>query len=152
VLVFRLTRGPFDALDGEGARRFGGRWNSPGVPIVYTSASRALAALEYLVNVDVMEVPDDLVLLTIDVPGDASNDRLDHTSLPDAWALVPPGEASRGLGDTWARTGRSLLLRVPAVPVPEEENVLLNPLHPAMADVRVIASRPFAFDDRLVSR
>jgi RES domain-containing protein len=150
VYAFRLSRAPFDALDGEGARPYGGRWNSPGVAVVYAAASRALAALEYLANVDVADVPDDLVLLTIEVPDDALGERVDPASLPAGWARVPPAAASRGLGDAWAAARRSLVLQVPAVLVPEEDNVLLNPAHAGMADVRVASRRPFAFDERLL--
>ena len=150
MYVFRLARAAYESLDGEGARLYGGRWNSPGTPVVYTSSSRALAALEYLANVDVADVPDDLVLCTIEVPDDAPAERLTAASLPDDWTQVPPSSVSRERGDTWAGTRNALLLRVPAVLVPEEEHVLLNPAHDAMTRVRVVTRRAFAFDERLL--
>ncbi len=51
------------AFDGEGARLFGGRWNSPGVPAVYASESRALALLEVLVGLGDTTQLDAYVLL-----------------------------------------------------------------------------------------
>jgi RES domain-containing protein len=45
------------ALTGEGARRFGGRWNSRGVGVIYTSASPSLAILEILVHLQAQELP-----------------------------------------------------------------------------------------------
>ena len=71
-------------------------------------------------------------------------------SLPDDWTQVPPSSVSRERGDTWAGTRNALLLRVPAVLVPEEEHVLLNPAHDAMTRVRVVTRRAFAFDERLL--
>jgi RES domain-containing protein len=150
VLVFRLCRVAFQALDGEGARLYGGRWNSPGRPAVYTSSSRALAALEYLVHVDPVNVPSDLVLLTIDVPDTAPRDAIDPAALPARWAADAEPPECQALGDAWLRAGATLALEVPAAPVPEERNVILDPRHPAHAGVRIVSSRPFVFDPRLL--
>jgi RES domain-containing protein len=151
VLVFRLCRTAFQALDGEGARLYGGRWNSPGRAAVYTSSSRALAALEYLVHVDPINVPSDLVLLTIDVPDTAPRQAVDVAALPARWAAESEPPECQALGDAWLRAGATLALEVPAAPVPEERNVILDPRHPAHAGVRIVSSRPFVYDPRLVS-
>jgi RES domain-containing protein len=149
VRVFRLCRAPFRALDGEGARLYGGRWNAPGRPVVYTAGTLALAALEYLVHVDPDAVPGDLVALTIDVPDDAPLEALDAAALPGDWARASEHPACRERGEAWLRAGRALALRVPSALVPEETNVLLNPGHPDAGRVRVVAERAFAFDPRL---
>lgn len=147
--VFRLCRAPFAALDGEGARRYGGRWNSVGRAVVYTASTRALAALEYLVHVDVTDVPNDLVLLTLDVPADAATHAVDASALPSDWVTTPESAACRAFGDAWLRAGDALVLTVPSVAVPEETNVLLDPAGPRFAEVRVVAERRFEFDPRL---
>lgn len=151
MLVFRLCRAAFQALDGEGARLYGGRWNSPGRPAVYTSSSRALAALEYLVHVDPANAPSDLMLLTIDVPDTAPRDAIDLATLPAHWAAESEPPECQALGDAWLRAGATLALEVPAAPVPEERNVILDPRHPAHAGVRLVSSRPFVYDPRLLS-
>lgn len=148
--VYRLCRVAHRELDGEGARLYGGRWNTPGRPVVYTSTSLALAALEYLVHVDPADVPADIVALTIHVPDDAATDRVVATDLPAGWEQLAEPPACRDAGDAWLEAGRTLALRVPSAPVPEEENVLLNVRHPAMARVRVVAERAFFFDPRLI--
>ena len=150
MLLFRLCRARFTTLDGEGARLYGGRWNSAGLPAVYMSTTRALAALEYLIHVDVADVPDDLVLLALDVPDASSATRVDRATLPARWEEAPDQPDCRARGDSWLRDGRDLLLRVPAAPVPEEENVLLNPRHLDIARVRVVDHRPFYYDPRLL--
>jgi RES domain-containing protein len=150
VRLYRICRAAHRDLDGEGARLYGGRWNSPGHPIVYTSTSLALAALEYLIHVDPEDVPGDLVALTIEVPDDLDVEMVDAASLPAGWERVPEPVACKDLGDAWVRRGETLALRVPPAPVPEEMNVLLNPRHPAARRVRVVAERRFFFDPRLL--
>ena len=149
--LYRLCRAAHRALDGEGARLYGGRWNTSGVAVVYTSTSLSLAALEYLAHVNPDDVPGDLVAITLEVPDDASGiERVQASELPAGWERLGENPTCASLGDAWARAGRTLALRVPSAVVPEETNVLLNPRHADAAQVRVIAERPFAFDPRLV--
>ena len=150
MLVYRICRRAFHALDGEGARLYGGRWNTPGTPLVYTSSALSLAALEYLLHVDPEEVPSDLVALTIEIPDDAPLARVTPRQLPADWVRVIDHPACQATGDAWARRGAELALRVPSAPIVEEENVLVNPRHPDAARVRVVATRRFAFDPRLL--
>lgn len=152
--VYRLTRARHADLSGEGARLYGGRWNTAGAPAVYAAASRALAALEYLVHLDVEDAPDDLVLLTIALPDGLAETVVGSDALaaeaPD-WAVFADHPACRRAGDAWLAAGATLALRVPSAPVPEEQSVVLNPRHPAMRDVRVAARRAFAYDPRLLA-
>jgi RES domain-containing protein len=125
-------------LSGEGARRFGGRWNSPGRAVVYAADHPALAVLEVRVHLDLPPelLPADYVLMRLSFPADAQ-------TLP---AL--PGKP-RDAGDSWLAETRSPVLRVPSVLVPDASNLLLNPAHPGAAGARVEAIDPFAFDPRL---
>jgi RES domain-containing protein len=121
------------------------------VPVVYTSSTLSLAALEYLVHVQIEDVPDDLVSLEIDVPDDAGMEQIEIFDLPDDWNQVPDHPACTDLGDEWAASSLGLVLRVPSAIIPHESNVLLNPLHPEMSRVKVVAVREFAFDPRLLA-
>jgi RES domain-containing protein len=150
VRVFRICRRAQRALDGEGARPHGGRWNTPGRPIVHTSSTLALAALEYLVRLDVDEVPSDLAALTIEVPDDVEVEAVDPARLPAGWERVPEPAACKAIGDAWSDAGRTLALRVPAAPVPRELNLLVSPRHAAAPRVRIVSERPFFYDPRLV--
>lgn len=150
--VWRISRIAHTGLDGEGARLFGGRWNSRGIPVVYTASRLSLAALEYLVHIDPEDAPDDLVASCLRIPDGASEVSVGPDDLPQQWRQTPaPAECQR-MGDHWARSGEHLLLRVPSVLVPEETNVLVNPLHPDASGVRMSASRPFSFDLRLLGK
>jgi RES domain-containing protein len=139
VLAWRLCRAPFADLTGEGARRFGGRWNRPGQPIVYAASSAALAVLEVRVHLDLPPdlLPNDYLLLTIDLR-DLAIEEVD---------TVPEHPAA--FGDAWLREGRSPVLQVPSLIVPESPNLLFNPAHPDAARANIIARRRFVFDQRL---
>jgi RES domain-containing protein len=139
MLAWRLCRAPFADLTGEGARRYGGRWNLPGRPIVYAASNAALAVLEVRVHLDLTPdlLPDDYVLLTIDLRQLATEDVADIPADPAVF------------GDAWLREQRSPVLQVPSLIVPESSNLLLNPAHPDAAAASVIARRRFAFDRRL---
>ena len=149
MLVWRICRAAHQELDGEGARLHGGRWNSEGVPVVYTSSTLALAALEYLVHVDIEDVPDDLVAMAIEVPDDAGEGIVKVDDLPGDWNQLPDHPACPRIGDQWAAEGTALLLCVPSAVVPEESNLLINPNHPSAGDLLVVSTRPFVFDSRL---
>src|SRR6185436_5749555 len=103
VIVWRITRAPHQALDGEGARLNGGRWNSEGKPVVYTSATLSLAALEYLVHVEPLLAPNDLVAMAIDLPEAAGVGALvEPQQFPSGdWQQYPAPEWQGELGDMW---------------------------------------------------
>lgn len=148
--VYRICRAAHRALDGEGARRYGGRWNEVGWALVYASSTRALAALEVLVHIDPTDAPADLILLTVTVPDDARLDAVRPDDLPAGWAAVPEHPACIARGTEWARGKSSVGLLVPAAPIPEEPNVLLNVAHPDFGRIAIVAERPFSFDPRLL--
>jgi len=148
--VWRISRSVYPVLDGEGARRWGGRWNSAGTAVVYAAESRALAMLESRVGVRLPEqVPDDLALFEIDVPDECAREALALEALPPDWHRIG-NPWCRKVGDEWAESLRTLVLAVPSVLVPEEHNYLLNPRHPDARQIRVMRSRPFEFDPRLL--
>lgn len=148
--LWRITRARHQRLDGEGARLYGGRWSSEGSAVVYLASSLSLAALEYLVHVDVADVPQDLVALAVEVPDDTSIEAVDAATLPDGWRVIADHPACVAHGDAWMEAARSLLLQVPSAIVPHESNYLFNPAHSGAARARVASSTPFAFDPRLL--
>jgi RES domain-containing protein len=151
IPAFRLckTRHAATAFTGEGARIAGGRWNSPGVAVVYASSSLSLATLEVLVHLDdpeafarlfawfAMEIPDELIEV------------LEESKLPPGWCADETTSATQVLGDAWIRSQRSAVLAVPSVVTPGERNYLLNPAHPRFSEIRIAAPQPFRPDPRL---
>ena len=136
------------AFSGEGARRFGGRWNTPGTALVYTSSSLSLAALETLVHADRGRFERDYVTFKLALP-EALVLELSERDLPGDWRARPASEGARRIGDAWAEARASVALSVPSVVVPAERNYLLNPLHPQFTELVIDPPAPFRFDDRL---
>ena len=136
------------ALDGEGARLFGGRWNSPGVRVIYTSPSLALAAIETFVHLEPNLRPDDLVSIAAEIPDDIPTERLDLKSLPRKWHAMRD-DSLRTLGDRWIRAGTTIALHVPSAAIRGEWNVLLNPAHSSFSTIKFQRPEPFLFDLRM---
>ncbi len=137
------------AFDGEGARRYPGRWNAKGVPMVYCASSLSLAALEMFVHLDPDDLPDDVVSIQAEVPDELLADVVDPKSLPGGWSRTPGPTALRDLGSQWVRSSRGVALVVPSAVIPRERNVLLNPKHADFARIRVQAPERFTFDPRM---
>ena len=136
--AWRLCRRRYADLTGEGARRFGGRWNSPGRPVVYLAEHPALAALEVRVHLDLPFelLPTDFVLMQVVVPDTPST-------------VFAVDQDTVAMGNAWLAEARSAALRIPSVLVPHAWNVLWNPLHPNAAQAEIREIEPFGFDPRL---
>lgn len=135
-------------LSGAGAKLTGGRWNSVGTPMLYCSASIALATLETLSFLRTGSLPFNRYLVRIEVPDAAWEQREVLSPLPMGWDAVPSGLTSRMAGDRWSAGKRSPLLAVPSVIVPDEFNMLINPLHPAAAQIVATTVRRWLYDPR----
>jgi RES domain-containing protein len=137
------------AFDGEGARVGGGRWNSPGTAIVYTSQSAALAALELLVHLG----RSSTLLAYVTIPctfDEGLVTRVDRSRLPRKWRSYPAPPELQVIGDEWVRNGTSAVLDVPSAVIETDSNYLLNPRHRDFRAIRVMAPQPFEFDLRLL--
>jgi RES domain-containing protein len=149
VRVWRIAIKRFQRFDGEGARRYGGRWNHPGNTIVYAAGSLSLAALELFVHVDTDLAPANLVAIPADVPDTVRIETIDAADLPRNWRAYPAPEALKDIGTAWAVKGSSAVMAVPSALIPTERNYLLNPKHRDFKRVRIGKSIPFRFDPRM---
>ena len=151
MIVYRICQAKHQALDGEGARRWGGRWNPPDWPVVYTAENLALAVLEFRVNTPTL--PDALstyIFLELEVNLPQAPRAIERTQLPANWALESNRLSTQTIGLNWLRTGNELALRVPTAVLPREYNLLLNPQHPDFTQrVRIVAQEAFRPDGRL---
>jgi len=139
-----------DAFSGEGARLYGGRWNSPGVSVVYTAQSQSLAALELLVHLENSDLLHEYVV--IEARFDASLiTRIAKSGLPKDWRASPPPATARAIGDAWIADEPSPILELPSAVIPAENIFLLNPQHSDFAKIEVAAPLDFEFDLRLIA-
>jgi len=152
ITAWRITKAQYaaQAFDGEGARLAGGRWTSPGHPVVYTAEHAALAALEMLVHLDAAARPA-YVLIPCTFPSDLVL-RLDRRRLPAAWRSYPAPSALPQLGDAWIKSRASAVLDVPSAVIEMQSNYLLNPAHADFVKVRIGTPGPFDFDSRLLKK
>ncbi len=139
-----------DDLSGAGAKTSGGRWNKPGVPVVYASETRALACLETIVHLGGGGLPLNRYLVAVAVPKAvwSNAERYDPSV---GWDAEPAARVSIAAGTDWLQSGRSALLLVPSVVVPEELNILINPCHPACASIKAAKVRKWLYDPRLMN-
>lgn len=137
------------AFDGEGARLYGGRWNSPGIPAVYASESRALATLEVLAGLQTNSPLPGYVLIPAEFD-DSLVEVIELNEVPADWRKSPPAPSTQRLGDDWIARGEFAVLQVPSALVPKESNYVLNPRHPDFSAIHVGEPEPLSMDPRLL--
>lgn len=76
MLVWRLALGRYKELDDEGARLYGGRWNSAGTAVVYAATHITLALLEQLVHVSPSRLPVQFRAFAVTPPEDTESSAL----------------------------------------------------------------------------
>jgi RES domain-containing protein len=139
-------------FDGEGAFRFGGRWNSRGTRILYTAGSLSLAALEMLVNLNNEEILLAYSFATAEFDESLILPIEEFRTLPENWSVSPPPLQIQRIGDEWAEAQASVVLKVPTSVLPVEFNYLINIRHPEFTKIKLGKPRPFTFDKRLYKR
>ena len=138
--IFNEGRAPNDSM---GARIAGGRWNPPGYPVLYSSSHLSLACLEKLVHLPKGKMPKRLRYAWTDLPGDLAS--LD----PGRQHLHQGLHHTAEIGKQWLTHANALAVRAPSILIPEESNILLNPLH-ASFDALPWTWLPFDWDQRLL--
>jgi RES domain-containing protein len=148
--TYRLAKQNF-ALDlsGKGAELSGGRWNSKGVSVVYTSQSRALCLVEIAVHVPVGIVPLNYYLTEIEIPDEIEFYPVSEKNLPNDWNSFLHSAFTQKIGDDFVAANKFLILKVPSAVVQGDFNYLINPKHRDFGLIKVIQTEPFTFDKRL---
>lgn len=145
MIVWRLCKKEYADLSGQGAFLYGGRWNSQGSPVVYTASSLSLACLEILVALPHLKIPEGYVSLEISIADSINSEHYDrHID------SIKKAENCRNIGDNWLAEKRSSILKVPSVIIPQESNILINPLHQDAHKIKIKRMLPFTFDPRLL--
>jgi RES domain-containing protein len=147
MTVYRFVRPIYrNDISGDGARKKGGRWNSPGFPVVYTSTAISLSLLELLIYNSSYEEIRVNMLMQITVPENQMQS-LSVSALKQTWQKDI--DYSRFMGNEFLKSKKSLLLQVPSAIIPDESNILINPVHPDFKKVKIIKASRFEFDARL---
>lgn len=149
--AWRIADGRFDPFSPVGASLVGGRWNSPGLGVIYASRSYAGAMLECLAHAGIGRVPRTHVAVEIAIAEAVSVERHDETSLPAGWEHADL-RVARAFGDSWIRELRTAVLVVPSVVARREGNVLINPKHSDFSGIVAGRPEPVVWDARLFGR
>lgn len=133
------------AFTGEGARRYGGRWNSKGYAVIYTSGSISLAILEVLVHIPVYDLLEEYVYIPVEFDQKFVF-ALNPEKLPDNWNKDPSPQANKQIGDSWVESQQSVILEVPSAIVPTEKNFLINRAHADFSKLKIGSPTKFGFE------
>lgn len=148
MLVYRISRSRYaNDLSGEGARLFGGRWNNKNVPCLYTSESRALALVEYSVNVNIHDIPRALSLITYEIDTRKVK-QIKEADLPGKWRMHPVPKETQTFGSYLLTEKKYEVVKIPSVVIPEEFNYLINPAF-FKGEIKIVSVKDFIYDVRL---
>lgn len=153
MIVFRLSRSKYpDFLSGYGASISGGRWNSKGVKMVYTSCSRSLCTAELAVHLQLGIVPSDYLITSIEIPTRIKIKIFPIAKLPKEWRAFPHPVSTQLIGNEFIKQNKFAVGKVPSAVVPGDFNFILNPFHKDFHWIRVKKTEKFEFDERLFVR
>lgn len=146
--VYRISRTLYDEdIAGTGARMFGGRWNEKLVPCIYASESRALALLEYTVNISVHNIPRALSIVTFEID-ERHVYEIKESQLPGNWKHFPVPKETQSFGTKLLRNPNIFVVKIPSVIMPDEFNFLINPMH-YPGKIKIHSTRDFIYDVRI---
>ena len=148
MIVYRLATETYKTdLSGNGAKLFGGRWNSVGIPVIYTTENISLAVLEILVRADLYTIPLTYHLINIEIPESIQPLIITSAKLKTVWK--DDIGYTQWMGDEFMKSNDSLFLKVPSAVVDQENNFILNPKHADFKKVKIVAIKKIMFDKRL---
>lgn len=148
--VFRLAREKHASpLSGKGAAKYGARWNPVGVELIYTSQNRSLAMAEVAVHLTLATLPDDYMMISIDIPDDIKVKQLTESDLPPDWQEFPHPTSTQEIGRKFVAENEYAILIIPSAVTPGDFNVLINPNHSDFSRISIISIDKFPFDKRI---
>ena len=151
--VFRLSKSKYSFdLSGKGAELAGGRWNSKGRALLYTSQSRALCTAEIAVHTPLGNIPTEYELVEITFPDAIEVKEIKISDLPSNWKSIPHSSATQEIGDKFLSENKFLIFKVPSAVVQGDFNFLINPAHRQFHEVEITLTEAFDFNARLFSK
>jgi RES domain-containing protein len=148
MIIYRISVLKYaDRLHSSGIEA---RWNRKGQKVIYTSESRSLACLENVVHRSQRGLIGLYKTLVIEVPDDLKMELIERKTLPEGWSRIDKYRVCQEIGSVWFASGNTALLKVPSALVPNENNYILNTLHPDFKSIRLVDAEEFTFDSRFI--
>ena len=138
--LWRLAQTKHQALDGHGALQYGGRYCSPGHPLVSFASEAGLAvlvAMRYWQATHLADAAEYLLGWT------------HATSIPERVPSELNEEDKKRYVDDWSASRRSLLVAIQSAVLPEADVILMNTRHAGASSVAPLVARPFSFEECL---
>ncbi len=152
MTVFRVSKTKYaNDLIGEGARLNGGKWNHKFTSCIYTSENRALALLEYTVNVNIDDIPRNLSMIVLEIP-DKNILELSEAELPGDWENIPAPFSTKQFGTNLLNAAKKAVLKIPSIVIPEEFNYILNPKHADSKKFKILEIKDLIYDVRIKAK
>lgn len=151
MVVYRLIRQRYQEtpLSAEGAFRVGGRWNPPGYPILYTSATPELALLEVLVHLNPADQKPSFCWVVLDVPDPGLV--VFAADLDPNWYETDQYRTTQVHLRDWLSQPSCITVQVPSAVVELSANYLIHAIHPSFTEhVHLLDIVPCRMDSRLL--
>lgn len=153
MIVYRLSKANYSKdVSGKGAEKSGGRWNSKGIPMVYTSETRALCTTEIAVHTPLGIVPLNYEIIQFEISDKVKIHTVDENTLTKDWKSFPHVHSTQEIGDKFIKENKYLVLKVPSAVVQGEYNFLINPNHKDFKMLKIKSIEAFSFDERLFKK
>jgi len=147
LIAYRIGDGRHALFDGRGAMLIGGRWNSPGHPVIYGSLSQAGAMLEVMAQAGIGKLPRYSQMIVIEIPVRLSVETVAPAALP-GWDHLN-NQVSQQYGDEWITSGRSVAMITPSVVAQHDRNIIINQMHPGFSKITTTTPESIEWDSRL---
>lgn len=148
--IYRISKKQYiNDLSGEGARLFGGRWNKKGHSMLYFSESLSLCVLEILVHLDYQFLTKEYQCIEAEIPDKTIKPIVNHNDLKSVWRNNPPTIYTQQIGSDWLLENKNLAMKVPSAVLPVQHNILINPKHPNISDLKIIKQESLLLDERV---
>lgn len=148
--IYRIAKKQYiNDLSGEGARLFGGRWNKKGLAMLYFSESLSLCVLEILVHLDFHFLSNDFYYVEAEISDKLIYPSLKTNELDTVWKNNPPSPYTQQIGSDWLKENKNLAMRVPSAVLPLQHNILVNPRHLKLSDIKILKTDSLQIDQRV---
>lgn len=148
--IYRISKTQYiNDLSGEGARRYGGRWNKKGDAMLYFSQNLSLSLLEIIVHVEYAELPMDYSFVEAEIPDSCIKTIQSIDFIQPKWSTEGAVNELQMLGSNWLKKKECLAMKVPSAILPQENNILINPAHQDFDKLKIIGIHKLNIDPRL---
>lgn len=128
------------------------RWNKNQEYVIYSGNHSALSALELIAHRSSIRAYQNYKIMFIALSvTDADIKTIEIDDLPTNWKSIKAYPQLQQMGSKWYQSQENLILKVPSILVPIENNYIINTTHPLFSErVSLLKTEDFFWDNRLL--